>query len=744
VTRPGAAMARAASGPWTPSDIVAVARHAPTHVVGAVSGGIALASFASELMDEVVCVARDSFCLSASSGQVVDGDQGLFIRDTRVLSRLVLQLNGRAPSALTGTIVGGGAARFCSSSFGADRADDPTLFVDRRRVVAGSMVDDIRLTNYGLTERQVIVELFAAADFAYVFDVKHGRRLAPAPADGVDGGLRFTDRQADRTVTVRPTPPADVVDPDSGRLLWSVTLPPRGEWDLTVAVGFTAPEGATWPTHSWAVATAHPQQALAPPWTAPTVRAPDSGLVALVDRSLTDLASLLVEDPLDPSDSFVAAGSPWYLTLFGRDALWAARMMLPVTVDLAHHTLRVLGRRQGTRHDARTEEAPGKILHEVRHGGLVEHGDLPAVYFGSIDATPLWIVLLSEAWRWGLPDDDVAALLPTCERALEWIARDGDPDGDGFLEYAGSDEGLANQGWKDSLDAIPFAGGDLATRPIALCEVQGYAHDAAVRAAELLDHFGRPGGDHWRTWAADLRERFRAAFWVDDGAGPYAALALDGTGRPVDAVASNMGHLPGTGIVDDAETARIAMRLAAPDMASGWGLRTLSASSPRFNPLSYHGGSVWPHDTVIAATNLALAGHGAEATSLVGGLVEAAVAFSGRLPELYGGEQRVEGLPPLPYPAACRPQAWAAASAVLLLRCLLGLDPHGPQGVLRLRPVWPPPIAPLEVTGLQVGGGELVARIDRAGVWVELTPAALRIEVIGAPRLHDRPGPPRS
>jgi glycogen debranching enzyme len=699
-----------------------------------------MATFPSGLMDGIVCVERDAFCLSSASGQVVEGgDHGLFIRDTRILSRFEVAINGGEPAPLTGTIVARGAARFCSSWFGADHPKDPTLFLDRRRVVADSMVDDIRLTNFGVTDLQVIVELFAASDFAYIFDVKHGRRLAAARVTGTDGGLQFTDRQADRQVVLRPTPPADVIDPDSGRLLWSVTVPARGAWDLTIAVGFTGPTWVTWPTRSWAVATEHPEQATAPPWKTPTVTSTSSELPRLIDRSLTDLASLLVEDPLDSSDVFLAAGSPWFLTLFGRDALWAARMMLPLTVDLAHHTLRVLARRQRERHDERTEEAPGKILHEVRHGGLVERADLPARYYGSIDATPLWIILLSDAWRWGLPDADVAALLPACERALEWMAGDGDPDGDGFLEYAGSAHGLANQGWKDSHDAIPFAGGELASAPIALCEVQGYAHDAAVRGAELLDHFDRPGGDRWRAWADDLRRRFRSAFWVDDGAGPDPALALDGAKRPVDAVASNMVHLPGTGIVDEAEIAHIAARLSAPDMASGWGLRTLSTRSPRFNPLSYHGGSVWPHDTVIAAANLARAGHGAAAMRVAGGLVEAASVFSGRLPELFGGEQRVDGLPPLPYPAACRPQAWSAAASVLFLRCLLGLEPHAPGGTLRLRPVWPPPVPHLHVTGLRVAGRDLSIAVLPDGVWVDAKPASMRIDVIGAPRSSGRP-----
>jgi glycogen debranching enzyme len=565
--------------------------------------------------------------------------------------------------------------------------------------------------------------------------------LAPARASATESGLRFEDRQVERHVLLRPTPPADIVDPAGGRLLWSVTLPARRSWDLTVAVGFVGPSWSTWPTRTWAVAMEQPDPAPPPPWSSPAVSCSNSGLARLVDRSLTDLASLLVADPLDTSDVFVAAGSPWYLTLFGRDALWAARMMLPVGVDLARHTLGVLARRQGQRHDVETEEAPGKILHEVRHGGLVERSDLPALYYGSIDATPLWIITLSEAWRWGMADEHVESLLPACDRAVDWRLDHGDADGDGFLEYSSDGPGLANQGWKDSFDAISFANGELAKAPLALCEVQGYAHDAAVRAAELFERFDRPGADRCRDWAAHLRRRFRGAFWVDDDAGAYPALALDADKRAVDAVASNMGHLPGTGLVDDDEIALIADRLAAPDMASGWGLRTLSAGSPRFNPLSYHGGSVWPHDTVIAAANLALAGHGDAAMRIVGGLVDAAEVFRHRLPELFGGEQRLDGMPPLPYPAACRPQAWSAASALLLIRCVLGIEAHVPDGRLCLRPVWPAPFARLDVRGLHVGGEPLSLNVTAGqGVWIAEQPHALDVEVLGAPRLDHPPG----
>jgi glycogen debranching enzyme len=695
----------------------------------------------SPILGEILCVEGDTFCLSGATGQVRPGsDQGLFIHDTRVLNSLMLHIDGHEPAPLAGSLLGAGAARFVSSSFGADRTEDPTLFVDRRRVVADSMVDEIRVTNYAVVERPVTIEVFASTDFAYIFDVKHGRTLDPAPATAVEGALRFDDRQADRAVVIWPTPPADVVDADRGRLCWNVTLPAGGSWSVNVAVGFSRPGWATtWPTRTWALATEQPHVDTPPPWSRPTVTSTNPQLERLVDRSMTDLASLVMTDPDHPGDFFLAAGSPWYLTLFGRDSLWAARMLLPVGTDLAHSTLRVLARRQGRHHDEPTEEAPGKILHEVRHGGLVERSDLPPIYYGSVDATLLWVITLSEAWHWGLADEAVEPLLPALERALQWVATDGDADGDGFLEYASSGA-LANQGWKDSHDAIQFADGTLAEPPIALCEVQGYAHDAAQRAAELIDHFGRRGADRWRGWADELRERFRAAFWVEDPAGDYPAIALDGRKRKVDAVGSNMGHLPGTGIVDEAEIQLIAARLCGPDMASGWGLRTLSAASPRFNPLSYHGGSVWPHDSAIAAANLAAAGHGAAAERIACGLIDASATFRNRLPELFSGEQRSDGMPPLPYPAACRPQAWSAAAAVMLVRCLLGVDPHVPARTIRLQPVWPPPFSRLDVSGLQVAGQSLsLSVLEHDGVWIAEQPDGFVVEVVGAPQLGQPP-----
>jgi len=700
-------------------------------------------------MDELTLIAADTFCICASDGQIrKQGGQGLYVRDTRALAELVLRLDGREPLPLSGRPVSPASARFTAWWRSADDAEpDPKLLVERRRVLSASLWEEILLTNHGTTPVRVEVTLQARTDLAYIFDVKHGRFGKRLRGHAIEGGVEFRRGNGQR-VNARTAPAPDHVDAATGTLGWSVELQPHMPWRVSVEIGFGERGQAevTWPTVTWdpTPAVVGDRRAARPrPASMPHIDCSDARVTALAGQAAADIESLLVADPLDPQDHFLAAGSPWFLTLFGRDSLWAAFMALPLDVSLAGQTLRVLARRQGVRVDPETEEQPGKILHEVRHGGMIERSDLPPVYYGSMDATPLFVVLLHEAWRWGLPIAEVEALLPAAERALHWMRAYGDPDGDGFIEYIRSRErGLENQGWKDSVDGIQFADGRLAAPPIALCEVQGYAYDAAVRGAQLLHAFGRPGTEDWLAWATELRDRFRAAFWVDGPDGRYPALALDGDKRQVDVVASNMGHLPMTGILDPVEIAAVARTLADPAMDSGWGVRTMTAASPRFNPLSYHGGSVWPHDTAIAVHSLALAGHTAVATSLLRGLVAAAPYFGYRLPELFGGEQRTQVGMPLPYPAACSPQAWAAGAGLLILRAAIGLHPDVPGGRVVLRPLWPLPWSRLDVHGVHLGTGLLSLTITRAhGVFVRESPPGLDIVVEGAPTTDVDPGP---
>ncbi|MBA3906896.1 MAG: amylo-alpha-1,6-glucosidase, partial [Pseudonocardiales bacterium] len=360
-----------------------------------------------------------------------------------------------------------------------------------------------------------------------------------------------------------------------------------------------------------------------------------------------------------------------------------------------------------------TAEEPGKILHEIRRPPS-DGGDafLPPVYYGTVDATPLWICLLRDAWRWGMPADEVRALLPNLDAALEWIARHEDE----FVVYHdGSGRGLTNQGWKDSDDAVRFADGAIAEGPVALAEVQGYVHEAALAAAELLEAFGGQDAPRWRAYAADLAARFRKRFWVTDDNGPFPALALDGTGAPVDTLTSNVGHLLGTGLLDAAESELVARRMLAPDMASGFGLRTMSRRAGGYSPLSYHCGAVWPHDTAVVARGLARAGEADAAAELAVQLLAAADGFDRRLPELFAGFGVDEVAAPVPYPASCRPQAWAAAAVVELLRVVLGLSVDVPAGVITLSPPSPSPVGVVSVCGLAVGGGRLDVAIDRDG-----------------------------
>lgn len=338
-----------------------------------------------------------------------------------------------------------------------------------------------------------------------------------------------------------------------------------------------------------------------------------------------------------------------------------------------------------------------------------------------------------------MPAEEVAALLPHLEAALNWLVEYGDPDGDGLLEYIDSTgTGLANQGWKDSGDSVRFRDGSLATPPIALCEVQAYAHEAAVSGATLLDAFDRPGGDRYRDWAAHLREAFRRGFWATDEHGRYPAIALDTDKRPVDAVTSGLGHLLGTGLLDDDEERLIADRLLSPGLSDAFGLRTYATGNGGYNPLGYHVGSVWPHDTAVAVHGLARAGYPDQARHLAENLIAAGPAFDSRLPELFAGTARSESSRPAPYPASCRPQAWAAAASVALLQALLGLDADVPAGRVSIQPV-ASRLLPLTVTGLRIAGHELSVSVAADGSARTHTAAPVEVYALAPDTLPPAP-----
>ncbi|MDG4797930.1 glycogen debranching N-terminal domain-containing protein [Micromonospora sp. WMMD1082] len=669
--------------------------------------------------------------LGDTAGQIRPlGVQGVFHADTRVLSRAELRVDEREPETIGHAPVGAHAARFVAlARWLGDPGADPTVRLDRtRRLDRHGLTEEIRVVSTADAPVRATVTVDLGCDLAPIERVKTGFASPPMPARASAPG-RLSWAVDGTTVTVTAEGAELDIAGDrvtAPRLSWPVALDARGSVTLRWRLDVTDPRAVV----------AYPPAE--PTWSPPALRADDRRLGRLLGRALDDLHGLRLADPQAPGDVFLAAGVPWFLTLFGRDSLWAARMMLPLGTDLALGTLRVLARRQGRHTDPATGEQPGKILHELRRAefDLPDEGlRLPPAYYGTVDATMLWINLLHDAWRWGLPAARIAPLLPHLDAALGWLREHADADGDGLIEYVDTTgHGLSNQGWKDSGDAVRFRDGSLATGPIALAEVQGYAHEAAINGAALLDAFGRPGADRWHEWAGRLAARFRAAFWVDGPYGPQPALALDRDKRPVDSLTSNIGHLLGTGLLDADEQAQVARLLGTDALSGAFGLRTMSTLDAGFSPLSYHCGSVWTHDTAIVLAGLARAGFHEPALRLADGLLAAAEAFDYQLPELHGGDDRAALGRPVPYPAACRPQAWSAASAVSLLHAATGIYPDVPAGAVRVDPLAGPRLGAVSVIGLRVAGAEVGVSVDGAGrAAVSELPAGLTVTMTAIP-----------
>jgi glycogen debranching enzyme len=432
-----------------------------------------------------------------------------------------------------------------------------------------------------------------------------------------------------------------------------------------------------------------------------------------LDRGLDDLDQLLNHGPA--GDPFVAAGVPWYSCLFGRDSLITSLQLLPLNAAVARDTLVLLARLQATSTDEWRDAQPGKILHELRTGEMARANEIPFTpYYGTIDATPLWLMLLDEYQRWTADDELVDQLWPHALAAVAWLDDCGDLDGDGLIEYhRASERGLTNQGWKDSWDAISMRDGTLATPPIALVEVQAYAYAGRQGIARLAELRGDTDlAARQRQRAERLRGQFEEEFWMAD-AGIYA-LALDGAKRQVDAIASNAGHALWAGICTPERAADVARALTSEDMWSGWGIRTLSTTTGGYNPIGYHSGSVWPHDNAIIAAGLMRYGLADAAALVVGGLLRASEGFAeARLPELFSGFSRAEATRPVPYPVACSPQAWAAGSIFQLVGAMLGLQPDAGAGRLAVRPALPEWLDDVAIRRLRVGAAAIDLTVSR-------------------------------
>jgi glycogen debranching enzyme len=627
-----------------------------------------------------IAVDGPSTVLSARDGQVGRAaGTGWFVDDRRVLAVLAASLGDVETVPVACDTVGEESRFWGVARHLGDSSPDPTVEVHRRRVLdSHTLTEEITVTSRAADPVATTLSVVVAGDGAELSSVKAGLADAPTPLPShqVGRGVCWSDPRHRTTVTPDPAPEGVRHTRAGSVLTWPVHVPPGGCWRVSLVVEATREAASAFDAGAGSALCDFTGVRLTG----------DPSLERLVDHNLTDLRHLLLTDPQDPRDVVAAAGSPWYLTLFGRDSLWTARFMLPFSRSLARGTLRTLARRQATHDDPRLAAEEGKILHEVRRSAYTGSAlRLPPLYYGTVDATALWVVLLHDAWRWGLPESDVRELLPTMRRALGWMRRTAAESPDGLLRYVDSaGTGLANQGWKDSGDSMRRADGTVAPAPIALLEAQAYAVEAGRGAADLLDALDEDGADTWRAWAADLAGRVRDRFWVGAGKESYLAMALDAEGHRVDGVGSNMGHALGTGLLTPEEEQRVVDRLMRPDMLREFGIATLSADNPAYNPAGYHTGSVWTHDTAIILHGLVRTGHREEASQVTQALLRLSTAVHHRFPELVAGDP--VGTRPVPYPASCRPQAWSAASAAVLAGALVGLSVDVPAGTVALDP----------------------------------------------------------
>lgn len=662
-----------------------------------------------------------AFCTSAWSGDVEPASGGLFVLDARLLSSLAIEVNGAPPEPLAAQILDPHRASFVGRI-------GESLVIERHRSIGDGLHDEVVVRNVGSEAAYVEVMVRAEADFASPIDVRDHRTGPSEVASRVDDGnaLVITQRRGPLGVRISvqagDRPAADV---EPGCISHEAIVPAGGAWRLNVDV-VALVEGAEVEAHG-----EHPPDERLQQWRRglPQLRTDHPGLASVIARCADDLGALRVFDPQVPGRAVVAAGVPWGMALHGRDALLTAWMALLVDPELAIGVLETLARHQGEEDDPRTEEEPGRILRVLAFGGR-------SPGYGAVDTTPLFVMLLGELRRWGLAPELVERLLPHADAALGWLDRRADG---GWVSYKRpTDRGRRHQGWRGTDAGIRSADGRPGEPPLALAEVQALWYAALVARS----HFAREAGDaqaatKWRRRADDLRTRFREDFWLDDRG--YPALALGEGGTVVDALGSHLGWCLWAGILDADQAAAAAKHLTSPDLFTGWGVRTLAASTVGASPLGYHHGGVWPHDTAIAAAGLMRYGFVDEALRVLGGLLDAAIAFGGRLPELFAGFDRTDIGFPVAVPNACAPSAWASASVLLGLRTVLRFDPWVPAGVVHVAPALPEGIGRLRVDDIPLLGGRLSVVVDGGGTTFEGVPAG--IEIITEPRRPVGGGP---
>jgi glycogen debranching enzyme len=657
--------------------------------------------------------------------------EGLYAHDTRYLSELRVAFGAASPVLLSHSVDSGyravvNATNPALTDIHGVAVPQETLNLRRTFVLDDRFYCSLLLHNYRPHRVSVPLVLMLAADFADVFELRgvkrrsaRGRAMVPKAENGrVAFGYEGQDGVFRETlIELEPAPASHVNIGERVHVRWELELEAGAEIDLLMAV--TASAGRRPPRRRKLTTIVASLERDRESWDRECTRIESDNELfqSVISASMRDIHALMTPAA---GGRLPAAGIPWYVAPFGRDSLITAYECMVLNPGIARDTLQVLAALQAHADEPWRDAEPGKILHELRSGELAGAGLIPHTpYYGTVDATPLFVMLAATYFRWTADLETLTALRPALDAALDWIDRYGDQDGDGFVEYERrSPVGLANQGWKDSEDAVPHADGTLAQGPIALAEVQGYVYLAKLRISEVYEAFGE--ADRARellAQAAALRKAFNEVFWLPDE-GTFA-LALDGRKRQVASVTSNPGHCLYCEIVEPDKAAQVAERLLAPDMFSGWGVRTLSSLSPAYNPMSYHNGSVWPHDNAIVAAGLKRYGHAAATERIATALFDvASQSRDFRLAELYCGFDRGDTAEIVSYPVACMPQAWAAATPFMLLQALLAITARAPQRTLQMiEPQMPKWLGSVELHDLRVGAASVdLAFSQRGGV----------------------------
>jgi glycogen debranching enzyme len=663
----------------------------------------------------------NTFVVSDSRGDIeasLTDPTGLFSFDTRFLSKWVLTVDGERLNPLSVDDLQYFETRFFLVPGTGTVYVDAKLSVIRERAVGDGFHEELTILNHDDKPVDLTVRVEAGCDFADLFEVKDALKKKGRYAARVEKRrltLSYARDTLRRMTVISATKPATI---DEAGLTFRARIKPHESWTTDLDV-VTAAAGAGGrfirPKYERGQKRARPSMAVdLDRWLreAPRLECDREPLKNTYRRSLVDLAALRYSPPIAGGRSLPAAGLPWFMTMFGRDSIFTSLQALPFTPELAATTLAALGDLQGTRVDDFRDEDPGRILHELRYGEMTAFEERPhSPYFGCADATPLYVVLLDEYERWTGDRRLVRSLEREARAALNWIDEYADLMDNGYVWYQRRNEetGLENQCWKDSWDSISYRNGKLPGFPRATCELQGYAYDAKMRGARLARLVWKDDelADRLEREAADLKRRFNRDYWVEDGG--YFALALDTKGNQVDALASNNGHLLWSGIVDKSKAKSVAENLLGPRLFSGWGVRTLAEGEGRYNPIGYHVGTVWPFDNSFIAWGLRRYGFKEEAAEIAAGILAAAEFFDGRLPEAFGGYDRPVTKYPVQYPTACSPQAWSTGTPLLLLRTMLGLEPHGEH--LVVDPALPSDIGRIELLDIPGRWG----RVDAFG-----------------------------